>query len=390
MYELLKNTQFLLVSLTNLCLFLVVSTWSFLPVFIVNLGGNNFDVGLVMGSIGVTSLGALPLLAPLIDRFGRKIFILTGIFIIGVSNACFLLFDAYSPLMMVVRLVQGVAFAACFNGCATFVADIVPPDKRAQGFGLFGVSGSTAVAIGPYVGETLLLHWGFPSYFWLLVGFGMLGFCTAIMVQNKPLKRPSSKPRGFFPTAFRDGHLAMMAVAAVCGSGFAAMNTFYPLHVRNLGYQAGAFFVCYGVSLVLVRVLLGALADNMRREKLIFYCILGFGLLLFGTSHIASLIQTILLGALFGLVQGLSYPAMMARMVDRSNEGNRAVVVSLFTGSFGVGINVSVLGWGYIANQEGLAAMFLIGGVLMFAAAAIFFWQFMVGKPWRGQTGQTP
>ncbi|MGB9615979.1 MAG: MFS transporter, partial [Desulfomonilaceae bacterium] len=273
---------------------------------------------------------------------------------------------------------------------ATFVADIVPPDKRAQGFGLFGVSGSTAVAIGPYVGETLLLHWGFPSYFWLLVGFGMLGFCTAIMVQNKPLKRPSSKPRGFFPTAFRDGHLAMMAVAAVCGSGFAAMNTFYPLHVRNLGYQAGAFFVCYGVSLVLVRVLLGALADNMRREKLIFYCILGFGLLLFGTSHIASLIQTILLGALFGLVQGLSYPAMMARMVDRSNEGNRAVVVSLFTGSFGVGINVSVLGWGYIANQEGLAAMFLIGGVLMFAAAAIFFWQFMVGKPWRGQTGQTP
>jgi len=358
----------------------VVSTWSFLPVFIVGLGGNNFDVGLVMGSIGVTSLGALPLLAPLIDRLGRKIFILAGILIIGISNAFFLLFHAYSPIMIAVRLVQGLAFAACFNGCATYVADIVPPEKRAQGFGLFGVSGSTAVAIGPYLGEKFLLNWGFSAYFSLLVAFGLLGFCTAVAVQDKPMKRSREEVRGFFPTAVRGGHLAMMSVAAVCGSGFAAMNTFFPLHAKNLGYQAGVFFVCYGISLVLVRVFFGAVADNMRREKLIFYCIIGFGILLFGTSNITSLSQTVLLGALFGLVQGLSYPAMMARMVDRSNEGNRAVVVSLFTGSFGVGINVSVLGWGYVANEEGLSAMFLIGGALMFAAAAVFFWRFMVSK----------
>lgn len=383
MLELLRNTQFLLVSTTNLCLFLVVATWSFLPVFIVGLGGNNFDVGLVMGSIGITSLGALPLLAPLIDRFGRKIFILAGILIIGLSNALFMLFHAYSPIMIAVRLLQGLAFAACFNGCATFVADIVPPEKRAQGFGLFGVSGSTAVAIGPYVGEKLLLNWGFSAYFWLLVAFGLIGFVTAVAVQEKPARRSGEQVRGFFPTAIRDGHLAMMSVAAVCGSGFAAMNTFFPLHAKNLGYQAGAFFLCYGISLVLVRVFLGALADSISREKLIFYCIIGFGVLLFGTSHLASLSQTVLLGAIFGLVQGLSYPAMMARMVDRSSEGNRAVVVSLFTGSFGVGINVSVLGWGYIANKEGLSAMFFIGGVLMLAAATIFFWRFMVPKPRR-------
>ncbi len=70
-------------------------------------------------------------------------------------------------------------------------------------------------------------------------------------------------------------------------------------------------------------------------------------------------------------------------MVGKSNDNNRAVVVSLFTGSFGVGINVSVLGWGYIANKEGLSAMFFFGGVVMLVAAAIFFWLAMVGKPRR-------
>ena len=83
--------------------------------------------------------------------------------------------------------------------------------------------------------------------------------------------------------------------------------------------------------------------------------------------------QTILLGALFGLCQGISYPAMMARMVDNSDETNRGVVVALFTGSFGVGINVSVLAWGMIGEIKGLVFMFILGGIAMFISAAIFW-----------------
>jgi MFS family permease len=64
---------------------------------------------------------------------------------------------------------------------------------------------------------------------------------------------------------------------------------------------------------------------------------------------------------------------MMARMVDRASENNRAVVVSLFTGSFGVGLNVSVLAWGFIADSNGLPFMFLLGGCVMFVSALFAF-----------------
>ena len=79
MPSILFNVQFLLIAVTNLFLFLVVATWCFLPIVIVDLGGNSVDVGLVMGSIGITSLASLPILAPLIDKHGRKIFIVGGI-----------------------------------------------------------------------------------------------------------------------------------------------------------------------------------------------------------------------------------------------------------------------------------------------------------------------
>jgi len=374
MPSILFNVQFLLVAGTNLCLFLVVATWSFLPVVIVELGGDKFDVGLVMGSIGVTSLGSLPVLAPLIDRYGRKLFIVGGILVMGLTNAGFLLFQTYSPVMILVRLVQGVAFAACFNGCSTAIVDLLRPEQRAQGIGLFGVSGSIAVAIGPFLGERVLIGLGREAYFLLLVFFGLVGFFASLNVKEADRQKVHGEIRGFFPTALHDGHLAMMTIAAIFGSGFAAMNTFFPLHAKLLGFQAGLFFVCYGLSLLAVRLALGSLADRVNRGKLIVACMLGFGLLLLSTSQVGSVKTSAFLGVLFGVVQGLSYPAMMAQMVDRSNDNNRAVIVALFTGSFGVGINLSVLVWGIVANSYGLSFMFMVGGLLMFLTAASCAW----------------
>ncbi len=380
MAALLLNSQFLLLAATNLCLFLVVSTWSFLPIVIVSLGGNSIDVGLVMGSIGVTSLASLPVIAPLMETYGRRIFVVGGILLIGLTNAGFLLFDSYSPLMILVRLVQGMAFAACFNGCATSIVDIVPPDKRAQGIGLFGISGSVAVAIGPYIGEKFLLTWGHTAYFLLLVGFGLVGFFTALLVRESERHGNGRKIQGFFLTAFKDGHLSMMVLAGIFGSGFAAMNTFFPLLANSLKIEAGMFFVFYGISLLSVRIFLGQMIDRVNREKLLMACLIGFSIMLVSTSQLRISNEIIFLGSLFGILQGLSYPSMMARMVDRANEHNRAVVVSLFTGSFGVGLNVSVLAWGFIADSNGLPFMFLIGGGVMFVSAVIAFSSYVVSK----------
>lgn len=363
------TVQFLLVGAVNFTLFLVVSTWNLLPLFVVQTGGDKAAAGIVMGAIGITSLGSLPFLTPLIERYGRKCFIVGGILVVGLSNAGFFLLDHYSPTMIALRLVQGVAFAACFNGCSTAVVDLVPPERRAQGIGFFGISGSLAVAVGPYLGEMVLLAWGFPAYFALLVAFGLCGFLAGLLLRE-PARRPTSgRVHGFFSTAINDRYLLMMLTAMVFGSGFAAMNTFFPLYAASLGLRSGPLFVAYGLTLVLVRVFLGALADRVRRDRLIAVCLVGFGCMLIGTSQMALAWHTIALGLLFGILQGLSYPAMMARMVDRSRDDNRAVVVGLFTGSFGVGISASVLLWGYLADLKGIEFVYLAGGVALFAFA---------------------
>lgn len=363
--------RLLAVTTTNFCLFLIITAWSFLPLFIVDLGGNKLDVGIVIGSLGITSLGSLPFLAPLLDRYGRKIFITGGVLVAGLSNAAFPLFHEYSALLIPIRLIQGLAFAACFNGCATAVVDLVPKDKRAQGIGLFGISGSLATAVGPYLAEVFILRWGFTAYFALLIGFGTAGFLVALTVTDSHLRPERDRLQGFFRTAIHDRHIPMMAIASLFGAGFSAMYTFFPLLAKELGIRAGIFFTSYGLCLVGVRICLGHLADRSNRERLIFFCLLGFAIMMFATSQIMSLLQSAMVGLLFGVSQGLSYPAMMARMVDRSTDYNRAVVVALFTGSFGAGIHISAFIWGSIAGSMGLSFMFLSGGLALFASALI-------------------
>ncbi|MFH0957794.1 MAG: MFS transporter, partial [Pseudomonadota bacterium] len=353
--------------------FMIVSAWSFLSFYVTELGSDAAEVGVFMACAGVTSLASLPFIAPLIERHGRKRFMSWGMFFVGFSNLGFGLFDGYFPWLLVIRLLQGAAFAACFNACSTALVDLLPFEKRVQGIGLYGISGSLAVAVGPFLGETALIYLGFNAYFLLLTAFGIMGTALVLTFKDPPRSTTFvSSPVKFFPTAIEGKHLAMMSLVAVFGSGFAAMNVFFPLFAKDLGMRAGIFFTSYGITLIVVRLILGSIVDRLDKGKLILACLVGFGILLIATSRLELLIHTVFLGGLFGFCQGLSYPAMMARMLDRSNSGNRAIVVSLFTGSFGVGINFSVLVWGFVAQMKGLSFMFVFGGSIILVTAILY------------------
>lgn len=364
------NRQFLVVSGTNFSLFLILATWSFLPIFIVERGGNEADVGLVMGAVGVTSLGAIPILTPMMDRYGRKSFMVWGALTAGLSNLVFLAFSSYSPLMVFVRLLQGIGFAACFNACSTAVVDIVPARWRAQGIGFFAVSSSAGMAVGPLLGEQVMRNWGFDAYFGLLAIFGVIGFLLGGRFHEPAYSVDKKLVSGSFHTAWKGGHLPLMTLAAVFGSGYSAMINFFPLYAKSLHLRAGLFFAANGIALILTRLLLGKIAESTNRKRLILACLVGFGLMLVATPLARNLTHTVYLGLFFGLLQGIAYPSMMAKMVDRAPAHNRAVVVGLFTGSFGAGINISVFFWGLVASREGVPMMYIVAGCITFLATA--------------------
>jgi MFS transporter, DHA1 family, tetracycline resistance protein len=94
-----------------------------------------------------------PVLGNLSDRFGRRPVILFALFALGVD---YLIMGAAPAIgwLFIGRAVAGVA-GASFSPAYAYVADISPPQKRAQHFGLLGAAFGGGFILGPAIGGLL-------------------------------------------------------------------------------------------------------------------------------------------------------------------------------------------------------------------------------------------
>jgi len=94
-----------------------------------------------------------PVLGNLGDRFGRRPVLLFALFALGVDY----LVMGFAPAigwLFAGRAIAGIA-GASFTPAYAYVADISPPEKRAQNFGLMGAAFGIGFILGPAIGGRL-------------------------------------------------------------------------------------------------------------------------------------------------------------------------------------------------------------------------------------------
>ncbi len=109
--------------------------------------------GWLMFSYSLMQFLFSPLMGNLSDRYGRRPVLLGSVFGLGVDY----LVLASAPSigwLFVGRLFAGI-FGASFTTGGAYIADISPPEKRAQNFGIIGVAFGLGFIIGPVIGGVL-------------------------------------------------------------------------------------------------------------------------------------------------------------------------------------------------------------------------------------------
>ena len=94
-----------------------------------------------------------PVLGNLSDHFGRRPVLLFALFALG----CDYLIQGFAPTitwLFIGRMIAGVA-GASFTPAYAYVADITPPERRAQSFGLMGAAFGMGFILGPAIGGLL-------------------------------------------------------------------------------------------------------------------------------------------------------------------------------------------------------------------------------------------
>jgi MFS family permease len=146
------------------------------------------------GLIGSTIGGALT------DKFGRKQLILFGLIFSAVSTLTFGLVTEISvlyPLMIVVGLLSSVAHPAH----DAMIADILPENKRQEGFGILRVVGNLSWMIGPTIGGFL----ADINFFYLFVIDAVVSCVVAVMIfraipETKPEPHAHAESESFLRT----------------------------------------------------------------------------------------------------------------------------------------------------------------------------------------------
>lgn len=122
---------------------------SLLPVYVLDLGGTNALTGLMMTGLTVLGMVTRVIVAPLIDRLGRKKLLVLGSGLYAL-NAVLFCFTKDLNTLFFLRVLCGFTQGVFFPVPPTMVSDIAPEDLMVDAIGFFGVSSSVTFAVAPH------------------------------------------------------------------------------------------------------------------------------------------------------------------------------------------------------------------------------------------------
>lgn len=133
-------------------------------------GASNVTIGLMMTVYTAPAIVIIPLVGVIADNYGRKPLIVLGLFLFSGAGVGMTLTINYL-VILILRLLQGVAFALVTPTIITSIGDLYNGSAEATGQGVrFGVSGLTQTVF-PLVGGLLVtVAWQYPLLLYT-VGF---------------------------------------------------------------------------------------------------------------------------------------------------------------------------------------------------------------------------
>ena len=368
-----QSKNFSLITIANFFLFCNFSSFFLLPLFIKKLGGNEANIGFIMGSFGVTSLGSIPLVAFLIDKYGRRWFMLIGAIVMFSSSLSYLFVRELSLIFYILRMLQGIGFAFFFTSAGTAVADFIPEMKRGQGLGIFGAFTIASYALGPTIGEGVIEKLGFSFFFIYTSSFSLIAILLVYPTKDAPFKR-SVDPYGldFFRLAFSRRYSVPLLSNLILAGGFGSVLNFISVYVRPKGLDVFYFFLIYAVTITFVRIIGGRVSDVFGRKKVASPSLFVFSLSIAAMIFINSVYKLVLISFLFSLSYGMLYPTLSALMMDKANPDERGKAMGAFNACFGIGTNFLAFAFGVIARDLGFTSMYLISAAFVFLGFLLF------------------
>jgi len=345
-----------------------------LPVYLGGMGALEVEVGFIVGLVPLTAVFCRIPVGMFIDKHGRHGMLLTGIFLQAMSPFLYTICTDTTQFM-VVRVINGLGFAAFIVTSDTMVIDLSPRGHLGEVLGVFSICFLSAQAIGPSISGLLQSNIGHISTFYVSGTLALLATIIALRIRVPP-HRSSTRIIGSLSRVLRNRNLTTASlVLFVIMMPHGVMPAFLPLYATSLGIGpegVGLFFTVFALGMGGIRPFIGALSDRVGRVTVA----VPFGLLsalgLASFSLAGDLPGLLAAGILLGIGMGAAHSAIYALSVDTMKPRLRGQAVSVAGAATDAGISTGAIGMGPIAMTGGFPTMFGTAAVFVVVGTAAF------------------
>lgn len=313
-----RNTKIMLSILLGSLFIAFMGIGLVLPVFpklMVELNINGKTVGLLTAMFALTQLLASPITGKATDHFGRKIMIVIGLFIFGVSELLFAMGDIVTVLY-ISRALGGISAAFIMPAISAFIADITTDETRPKAYGYMSAVISTGFIIGPGIGG-FLADFGIRTPFYVAGALGLLAGIIAWIILREPKRQEPNEfemvqSKGNFRKLLMPMFLMAFIVIFISNFGLMSFESFYGLFVDvKLDFTPRDIAIAITGGAIVGAIIQIALFERLTRWlgeiKLIRYMLLfsaiNAAVFPFLNSYAVVIISTMLSFILFDLVR---------------------------------------------------------------------------------------
>jgi predicted MFS family arabinose efflux permease len=344
-----------------------------LPPYIKSIGASGLEIGLVTALFSIGAVLIRPFIGYMLEYKQRKSLVLIGAIILLAITILYPL-SRIVVIFLFIRFIHGLAWGWSTTVNGTAAVDVIPFSRLGEGMGYFGLSTTIGFIIAPSLGIFLYNVTTFTN---LIIISSILGFISVILLAFVRYKTPEAvlhtKKENLKFTYLgslveKTSWYPSLITIIIC-LGYGSVVTFIVIFGEERGIeQIFLFYIFNAIMATAARPFAGKWFDQKGPIAIIYFCITATFAGMWVLSFAQSSIMIAVAGGLFGLGFGCALPTLQAWTLSMAPENRRGVANGMFFSSIDLGIGLSGIIFGSIAQFVDTANLFRIGSLFLIIA----------------------
>jgi len=349
--------------------------FSVMPRYAVAAGASSAGAGLVTAMLLLGTVAAELAAPALMRRFGYRALLAAGFLLLGVPVLALLPGGTLAGIVAV-SAVRGFGFGLSTVLTSTLTAELVPADRRGEGFGLYGIAAMAPEVVALPGGVWLADRDGVAPVIVLTAASALIAIALLRWLPATTRGRPnggnglarSGQPYGLLASLHRGGQARPFLIFAASTVAAGVIASFLPLATGVASNIVVAALLVQALTATITRWWAGRVGDRHGHARLLVPALVVAATGMIAMSWLSSPAAVITGMCLFGAGFGVSQNATFAMMIDRVPRAGAGTASALWNLAYDAGYGAGPAAFGLFVGHSGYPVGFALTGVLVLAA----------------------